>query len=556
MSVIKQENTDKSQQKHYPVFVIEDTQGRRVISLDKNIYSLGRSPTNSIILNSKLVSRHHATLLRVTNSESKSYSFQIIDGDLQGNHSTNGLIINSKPCLSKLLQDQDLIYFGSDVRAKYFVSSHNLLDEETLGNLQFDNPLIDPLETFITSDIPLETFSEEALVRLASFPELLPIPIIEIDIDGKITYLNPVANAELTNIYAVNLEHPVLAGLLVEVKNNNQQFFRREIQIENTIFEQSVHYIAESRLIRSYLIDITERKQAEAHIHQLNAELEKRVQKRTQELLNSNTQLEAEITKRKQIELELRNTLAKEKELSELKSRFITMASHEFRTPLTTILGSAESLEHYSKKWSDEKKNIYLKRIQETVKYMTTMLDDVLLMGKIEAGKLEFNPKPLLLEKIFGELVEEMRLSNSKHHLLKFINHSKCGYALLDEKLLRQIIGNLISNAIKYSPSESTVNLTLADEDELIVFQVQDQGIGIPTEDQERLFEPFHRANNISNIPGTGLGLSIVKKSVEAYGGQIIVESEINVGTKITVKLPLKEATEPEKIIPEWQPRK
>lgn len=246
-----------------------------------------------------------------------------------------------------------------------------------------------------------------------------------------------------------------------------------------------------------------------------------------------------DITKRKQAEEEVRKALEREKELSELKSRFISMASHEFRTPLTAIQGSADLLQHYSQKLSDEKKLTHLHRIQDSIQHMVQLLDDILLIGKAEAGKTEFQPATLDLKQYCCNLVEEMQLTASSQHKIAFSILGECTQACMDEKLLRHILTNLLSNAIKYSPQGGTVHFELACGQKEVTFQIKDQGIGIPPEDLRRLFESFHRAKNVGKITGTGLGLAIVKRSVDLHGGKISVTSEVGVGTAFTVRLPL-----------------
>lgn len=257
-----------------------------------------------------------------------------------------------------------------------------------------------------------------------------------------------------------------------------------------------------------------------------------------------------DITKRKQAENELRETLQTEKELNELKSRFISTASHEFRTPLTAILGSAELLKYYSHKWSEQKKHLHCDRIYSHVQHMTQMLDDVLLMSKAEAGKLEFKPAPINAIAFCRCLVEELQQSVAGQHSIMFTpiglsdkpdsqtGASSSTSIYLDEKLLQHILTNLLSNAIKYSPDESTIQFILTCKDNQIIFQIQDWGIGIPEEDQPRLFEAFHRATNVGKVPGTGLGLAIVKNAVDLHGGKITVNSQVGVGTTFTVVLP------------------
>lgn len=255
-----------------------------------------------------------------------------------------------------------------------------------------------------------------------------------------------------------------------------------------------------------------------------------------QQLLNK--QLQVEIAERQQAELELREALAKEQELNELKSRFISMTSHEFRTPLTTILSSTELLKHYSDRWNEDKKLLHFERIRSTIVHMTQMLDDILLIGKAEAGKLEFKPAPLNIVNFSANLVEELQGSIGKQHNIVFGSECKCIEARMDRKLLQHILSNLLSNAIKYSSPGSTVTCELSCQGEKAIFRIQDQGIGIPEEDQKSLFELFRRAANVGTTPGTGLGLAIVKRAVEAHKGNIMMSSKVGQGTTFLVSLP------------------
>ncbi|NEQ43529.1 MAG: PAS domain S-box protein [Leptolyngbya sp. SIOISBB] len=246
-----------------------------------------------------------------------------------------------------------------------------------------------------------------------------------------------------------------------------------------------------------------------------------------------------DITVRKQAELDIRKALTQEKELSELKTRFISMASHEFRTPLTTIMASAESLERYRHKFSDEKQTIILKRIQDSVEYITKLLSDTLTAGKAEAGKFRCQTKPVDLRKFCLNLVEEMHIIQSDQVtpiLFEYSGETSEGEA--DEKLLNHILINLLSNAVKYSPEQTPVKFTLTVNHDTATFQVTDEGLGISQEDQRYLFEPFHRGNNVGNISGTGLGLMIAKQAVTAYQGKITCSSELGLGTTFIVTLP------------------
>ena len=244
-----------------------------------------------------------------------------------------------------------------------------------------------------------------------------------------------------------------------------------------------------------------------------------------------------DITEYKQAEQEIRQALAREQELNELKSRFISMTSHEFRTPLTTILSSTELLKYYSSKFTEEKKQIHFERIQSNVHHITQMLNDILLLGKAEAGKLDFNPAQIDVRQFCQQLIEEFQQGIGRQHSLCFTHQGQLAPVSLDQKLLRHILGNLLSNALKYSPIDRPVCLELTCRRKELIFRIKDKGIGISQADQQRLFESFHRGTNVGNISGTGLGLSIVKKAVDMHGGTISVESQVGVGTTFTVVL-------------------
>ena len=250
-------------------------------------------------------------------------------------------------------------------------------------------------------------------------------------------------------------------------------------------------------------------------------------------------------TKRQQAEENIRKALEKEKELNDLKSRFVSMTSHEFRTPLAVIASSAGILKDFSHKLDDAKKQKHLETIETYVKHTTQLLDDILLINKAEAGNLAFDPAPLNLPAFCQGLVDDLQISAPKHRLKLTIQpaHSPletthASEVCVDKKLLRQILTNLLSNSIKYSPENSLVSLTLELDSDRAIFQVQDNGIGIPSEDLPKLFESFHRAQNVGTIQGTGLGLSITQKCAELHGGHIEVISEVGAGTTFTVVIP------------------
>ncbi|MBW4689004.1 MAG: hybrid sensor histidine kinase/response regulator [Komarekiella atlantica HA4396-MV6] len=235
-----------------------------------------------------------------------------------------------------------------------------------------------------------------------------------------------------------------------------------------------------------------------------------------------------------------RQALAKEQELNELKSNFVAMVSHEFRTPMTTIQTSIDILEYNSDKLTDERKTKYFDRIQNAINQMLQLLDEVLFLSKTEAAKLEYKPAPLNLENFCSELTDIFQLSAGNQYNIIFSSQGEHTQTQMDEDLLNCIFTNLLSNAIKYSPQNSTIRFDLICKDGLATFQVKDQGMGIPLKDQARLFQTFYRASNVGVIQGTGLGLSIVKKCVDLHGGHIQLESEQDIGTTVIVTLPLR----------------
>ena len=264
-------------------------------------------------------------------------------------------------------------------------------------------------------------------------------------------------------------------------------------------------------------------------IKQLNQDLEQRVEERTHEL-------EEAIVKLDESRNELVEALEKEKELNEMKSRFVTMASHEFRTPLSTILSSTSLLDKYTDQDIDKRKK-HIGRIKSSVKNLVEILESFLSLSKLEEGRIETNPVYFDLDKFTEELVEDISTIAIEGQQIVF-NYEGDTNIFLDKQILHNVLINLISNAIKYSPANKNIYFeTRVDSDE-IIFEIRDEGIGIPEEEQKHLFERFFRARNAINVQGTGLGLHIVKKYVDLLGGEISFKSSTETGTVFKINIP------------------
>lgn len=262
----------------------------------------------------------------------------------------------------------------------------------------------------------------------------------------------------------------------------------------------------------------------------------------------------------KQAEREILKALVQERELNELRSRIVTMVSHEYRTPLTAILSSAELLECYWHKWDEQKRLKHLERIQVAATHLTQLVADVLSINEVESGQIEFNPAPVNLKNICQEAIAELRLPTGSLHQINVTHYGDNFEVVLDKKLLQQMLINILSNSIKYSPKggeielesiyynpsqttdEQVLSLIEADfkniDSPVTIFRVKDQGFGILPHEKGQIFNAFHRGSNVGTIQGTGLGLAIAKKCVELHGGEIAIASEVGVGTTVTVTLP------------------
>lgn len=270
-------------------------------------------------------------------------------------------------------------------------------------------------------------------------------------------------------------------------------------------------------------------------IRQLNAELEDKVHERT-------STLEKAMEELRHSQLELRKALEKEKELGEMKTRFITTASHEFRTPLSTILSSATLIGKYTRAEEQDKREKHIRRIKSSVDGLKDILEDFLSLGKLEEGHIQTKASLLNLPEVLEELRSEMQHLAKKGQRMTY-DHSGVSEVLLDKSLLRNVMMNLISNAIKFSDAGTLIRLRSQVTSEGIDLSVSDQGIGISAEDQQNLFERFFRGKNAINIQGTGLGLHIVQRYLDLMQGSIRLESTLNQGTVFYIHIPYEKNT-------------
>lgn len=295
----------------------------------------------------------------------------------------------------------------------------------------------------------------------------------------------------------------------------------------------------DSKHILALISDITEKKLAEEELRKYKNHLEYLVAERTQELEDVNKLLEQEIRKQKESESVVKAALAKEKELNDLKSGFLSMASHEFRTPLTSILSSADLLARYGKGWEEEKNLYHIDKIRNSVNHMNVLLNDVLTINQTQNGKI--NPKFTRVNlKIFLEdlIADVKNLSFFNHNIqMNLVNLEDSIYT--DPKLLRQCLENLVVNAVKYSAAGSDVIIDAQKNTKMLTIAVRDHGRGIPEEELTKVFEPFYRIKSSVNLPGSGLGLAIVKNAVTFLNGSIAAESSVGTGTVFTLTLPL-----------------
>jgi signal transduction histidine kinase len=296
--------------------------------------------------------------------------------------------------------------------------------------------------------------------------------------------------------------------------------------------------------VLAFIIDITQRKEAErklvlhkeqlekvtSDMRKLNVELENKVGQRTLILQEALQELERS-------QMELSEALSKEKELNEIKSRFVSMASHEFRTPLSTVLSSAALLSRYTLSEEQDKREKHIRRIKESVKHLNDLLEDFLSLGKLEEGRVFTQVVHFNVKEHLSDVIDEIKVILKEGQEIIFEYEGDESF-VTDNRLLKNILLNLLSNAIKFSDVKKNIYIKADNSFSRLTLEVKDQGIGISKEDMVHLFSTFYRGRNAINIQGTGLGLHIVKRYVDLLQGDISMSSELNRGTSFNIGLP------------------
>lgn len=286
----------------------------------------------------------------------------------------------------------------------------------------------------------------------------------------------------------------------------------------------------EGKFVVAFIVDITLRRQSEEKLKNYSFELERQVRNRT--LILEEAIQELEKTKK-----DLHNALKKEKELNELKSRFVSMASHEFRTPLTTMMSSLSLVTKYGEQNDAQNQSKHVHKIKTSINNLTDILNDFLSVSKLEEGKIENMPEEINVNQYIPDIISEMKSIAVKGQNFVHI-HNGSETVLADKKILKNVLFNLISNAIKFSPENGSIEINSQVSNYSFRISVKDNGIGISKEDQKHLFERFFRGHNATHIQGTGLGLNIVARYAELMNGSVNFESEENKGTTFTIIIP------------------
>tara|TARA_R100001369_G_scaffold92821_2_gene140175 strand:+ start:2069 stop:3298 length:1230 start_codon:yes stop_codon:yes gene_type:complete len=298
--------------------------------------------------------------------------------------------------------------------------------------------------------------------------------------------------------------------------------------------------IYENAYVMALVSDITVRKQQESEIRELNANLEDKITERTQALENTVAQMQEEVEKRRAAENKLKESLQKERELNELKTKFLSMVSHEFKTPLSGILTSTTLIGKYTKEEQQDKREKHLKTIKAKVKYLDNILNDFLSIERLQTGKTVYKFSTFPLSKVVNEVIYDANMMLKDGQRIEYPQNIDDITLEFDEKILELILTNLINNAIKYSSEGDVIEVKAKASEKKLTVQVADEGMGIPEKEQKYIFNRYFRAENALLNAGTGIGLNIIKSHLENLGGQIVFNSKEGEGSTFMVTLPIK----------------
>jgi K+-sensing histidine kinase KdpD len=411
---------------------------------------------------------------------------------------------------------------------------HNI-KEKLFIDLFRDESIGKALEFFVEIKINTASFGWELLLKpeYTSYPVHFGGALIDDGItifgsDTKVDYSN--FASEMTQIQ--NEQINTIRTLEKEKSNSSLS----KINSSSSIYDEL------SRLNNELVGMQRELAKKNMELENHKSHLEEIVDERTGELNKAFISLKLANEKNKKYTAILEKTIEKEKEIQIFKSNIITTISHEFRTPLTSILSSTELINRYSYKWSEEKRKEHVNRIEMSVDYITKMLNDALLIDQIESGQIVINPELVDLSLLIKDCIHDFQKLTKDSQEIVYNPNSNKNIFQLDKKQMYLIVYNLLSNALKFSSTRGKVEIWLIVESKNFIIQVSDQGIGILPEEKDKIFKMFFRGTNSKNIPGIGLGLSILKRSVDLYSGEISVSSELNKGTTFTVKIPLNAA--------------
>ena len=300
----------------------------------------------------------------------------------------------------------------------------------------------------------------------------------------------------------------------------------------------NIFKLCDKEYIMVSVTDISARKEQEVKLSNLNAEFEQKILLRTKELNETISQLEHENMLRVDAEKDINIAFRRERELNKLKTNFLSLVSHEFKTPLSGILTSIILLGKYNLAEQQEKRNKHIKIITDKVQYLNNILNDFLSLEKLETGNVTYNLSTFKLGKVMKEVVSNTNILLKEGQSINYPDHIDEISLLQDEKIIELTLSNLIHNAIKYSSENSVIAIKVSQDHEITTLEIIDDGIGIPKIDQKNIFNRYFRAENVLLTEGTGIGLNISKSHIENLGGSINFESEENKGTTFTISIP------------------